>query len=179
MTSNVPNTRIARQARIGELVERQPITSQSELRTLLAESGIDVTQATLSRDLEEMRAYKEYNADGLRVYRVPDPVEIAFSESGAPDHLDRWTGELMTNAVQAMNQVVVRTIPGAAQLLASAIDRAALSGVLGCIAGDDTMLIVTDSDESANAVVTKLLSIAKGKRAAVPATGTLDGDGAT
>lgn len=134
------------------------MASQASLRSLLADVGINVTQATLSRDLEELRAYKEYNAQGVRVYKIPDAVELSFADAGAPGQFDRWAGELLTGAESALNQVVLRTIPGAAQLLASAIDRAVIGGVLGCIAGDDTVLVITDSEQRATRLCDDLLS---------------------
>ncbi|MFC5280984.1 arginine repressor [Arcanobacterium canis] len=157
MPNSVPKTRTARQAKIVDIIEHHAVASQAALRLFLSDIGINVTQATLSRDLEELRAYKEYNAEGVRVYKIPDAVELSFADAGAPGQFERWASELMTGAVVALNQVVLRTVPGAAQLLASAIDRAVLVGVLGCIAGDDTVLVITDSPEHAQSLREELL----------------------
>lgn len=98
------------------------------------------------------------------MYRIPDIVELAESEYGARAQLERWAREVVTSAQSVLNQVVVRTPPGAAQLLASAIDRAVFDGVLGCIAGDDTVLVVTASEDVAKRFVTEIMKLARGPR---------------
>ncbi|MDO5025844.1 MAG: arginine repressor [Trueperella sp.] len=164
MSAFIPTTRAARHARISEIIANNPVTSQAQLRKLLLAANINVTQATLSRDLEELRAYKEYSESGQRVYRVPDAADFVDSEYGAEAQLRRWTGELMISAEVANNQLVLRTPPGAAQLLASAVDRAVKPGVMGCIAGDDTVLVITKSDECAQQLLDELLELARGKK---------------
>lgn len=163
MNEFVPTTRAARHAKITQILENQAVSSQAELRELLAEAGISVTQATLSRDLEELHAFKEYAADGKRIYRVPDVVELSESAVGARAQLERWAREVVTDAKQALNQVILRTPPGAAQLLASAIDRAVLNDVLGCIAGDDTVLVVSASERSAKTLLKEILELSQSK----------------
>ena len=160
----IPATRAARHAKILELIENNPISSQGELRSFLEESGIVVTQATLSRDLEELHAFKEYAADGRRIYRIPDVVELSESAFGARAQLERWAREIIISARSAVNQVVVRTPPGAAQLIASAIDRAVLDQILGCVAGDDTVLIITGSEKRARTLVKELLDLSAGRK---------------
>lgn len=159
MDESQPITRAARHARILELIAALPVSSQGQLRDLLAKSGINVTQATLSRDLEELHAFKEYAPSGIRVYRIPDVVELSESAYGARSQLERWAKEVITGARAALNQVVVRTPPGAAQLLASAIDRAVLDDILGCVAGDDTVLIITGSEKRAKTLLRELLEL--------------------
>ena len=161
---SIPATRTARQAKIIDIVAENRVSSQIELRTQLQQAGIDVTQATLSRDLEELHAFKEYGADGKKVYRIPNIVEISDSESGARGQLERWAREIITSARQAMNQIILRTPPGAAQLLASAIDHALFPEVLGCIAGDDTVLVITTSTSSAAELKEELLLFAQGQK---------------
>ena len=163
MNAQIPGTRAARQARIQEIIENSPVASQAELRTLLADAGIAVTQATLSRDLDELRAYKDVNAEGLRVYRIPKVQELTI-DNAARAQIDRWAREVLLSAQYVGNQVVLRTPPGAAQLLASAIDRAVLDGVLGCIAGDDTVLAITDSEARAKRLVKELLALTHGAK---------------
>lgn len=158
--AGIPSTRRARQARIAELLAAEPIGSQSVLRARLAEEGIAVTQATLSRDLDEMSAVKVKDANGRQVYRVPETTEITAATQGARVSLERWASEVLVSVARAFNQLVLRTPPGAAQLLASGIDRAALDGVLGTIAGDDTVIVVLDSEESAEKLRTHLLGLA-------------------
>ena len=155
------STRAARLARIIAIVESRPISSQGELRQLLADEGIDVTQATLSRDLDELQARKEPTPDGGRAYRIPSPGVAGEQESAAVGNLQRWAREVMVSAQSAQNQLVLRTPPGAAQLLASALDRAVLEGVLGCIAGDDTVLVITQNQERAERLLKDLIDIAQ------------------
>ncbi|MFY9263689.1 MAG: arginine repressor [Actinomycetaceae bacterium] len=165
MTSiSIPATRAARQAKIIEVIDGANVTSQGELRKMLAKEGIKVTQATLSRDLEELRAFKEHNSAGQRVYRIPGVNELAESESGVHAQLKRWAREVLVSAQSAHNQIVLRTPPGAAQLLASAVDRAVLDGVLGCIAGDDTVLVIADSEQHAVELKNELLELAHGSQ---------------
>ncbi len=136
-------TRAGRQSRIVALLSANPVRSQTELAALLAEEGIDVTQATLSRDLEELGAVKLRGADGgTGVYVVPEDGSPVKGVSGGTERLSRLLGELLVSTDASANLAVLRTPPGAAQYLASAIDRAALPYVVGTIAGDDTLLIV-------------------------------------
>ncbi|MEV4639097.1 arginine repressor [Actinoplanes sp. NPDC049548] len=133
-----PGTRAARHARIVDLVRDKAVRSQTELAELLALDGVQVTQATLSRDLEELRAVKVGGVyvipeDGLRPLR---PVEQA------PARLIRLLRELLNSVDVSGNLVVLRVPPGAAQFLASALDRSGLPDVVGTIAGDDTILVV-------------------------------------
>jgi transcriptional regulator of arginine metabolism len=133
-----PHTKTARHARIVALVRDQVVTSQTALADLLAAGGTNVTQATLSRDLEELRAVKVRGA-----YVIPDenapPLRPAEE---APARLVRLLRELLTGADASGSLVVLRTPPGAAQFLASALDRSGLPDLVGTIAGDDTILLV-------------------------------------
>jgi len=126
-----------RQRRIADLIRRHDIASQAELETLLRRSGERVTQATLSRDLEELGASKARRPDGRMVYRVPDdPAE----SNGA--WLTRMLREFAIEVASSGNLVVVRTPPGGANAVARAMDAAALKDVLGTVAGDDTILVI-------------------------------------
>jgi transcriptional regulator of arginine metabolism len=144
MTSAAPPTKAARHARIAELVRTRAVKSQTELVRLLAEHGMTVTQATLSRDLEELGAVKLRGADGEpSVYVIPDEGEGPLRPSvDAPARMVRVLEELLTSAEANGNLVVLRTPPGAAQYVASALDRSGLSDILGTIAGDDTILVI-------------------------------------
>jgi transcriptional regulator of arginine metabolism len=136
-------TRAARQARISELVAAQGIRSQTELAKLLAADGVEVTQATLSRDLDELGAIKLRGHDsGAAVYVIPEDGSPVRGVQGGTTRLSRLLGELLTSADGAGNLAVLRTPPGAAQFLASAIDRASLAEAVGTIAGDDTIMII-------------------------------------
>ncbi|WP_067502621.1 arginine repressor [Actinoplanes sp. TFC3] len=133
-----PGTRAARHALIIDIVWCDNVRSQVELSRRLHEHGVQVTQATLSRDLEELRAVKTGG-----VYVIPEdgrpPLRTAEE---APARLVRLLRELLTSVDVSGNLVVLRVPPGAAQFLASALDRSGLPDVVGTIAGDDTILIV-------------------------------------
>jgi transcriptional regulator of arginine metabolism len=134
---------VARQARIVELITRTAIRSQAELANLLAAEGVEVTQATLSRDLEELGAVKLRGPDGgAPVYALPEDGHPMRASGSGTSRLTRLLGEMLVSVDASGNLAVLRTPPGAAQFLASAIDRAALHDVVGTIAGDDTILVV-------------------------------------
>jgi transcriptional regulator of arginine metabolism len=136
-------TRVGRQARIIALLSARQVSSQTELAALLGQEGIEVTQATLSRDLEELGAVKLRGADGgVGVYVVPEDGSPVRGVSGGTERLTRLLGDLLVSTDASANLAVLRTPPGAAHYLASAIDRAALPYVVGTIAGDDTILMV-------------------------------------
>ncbi len=134
-----PPTRTGRHARIVELIRDHAIRSQTELAELLAADGVAVTQATLSRDLEELGAAKVGGA-----YLIPEDGHRPLrSAEQAPARLLRLLRELLTSVDASANIAVLRTPPGAAQYLASALDRSGLTDVVGTIAGDDTILVVS------------------------------------
>jgi transcriptional regulator of arginine metabolism len=136
-------TRAGRQARIVALLSAQSVHSQGELAVLLADEGIDVTQATLSRDLEELGAVKLRGADGgVGVYVVPEDGSPVRGVTGGTERVSRLLVDLLVSTDASGNLAVLRTPPGAAHYLASAIDRAALPYVVGTVAGDDTILVV-------------------------------------
>jgi len=139
----ISGTRVGRQSRIVALLSAHSVRSQSELANMLADEGIEVTQATLSRDLEELGAVKLRGADGGGgVYVVPEDGSPVRGVSGGTERMSRLLGDLLTSTDASGNLAVLRTPPGAAQYLASAIDRAALPYVVGTIAGDDTIFVV-------------------------------------
>jgi transcriptional regulator of arginine metabolism len=128
-----------RQHRIAKLLESATVTSQSHLVELLAADGVEATQATVSRDLEEIGAVKVRIAGGETVYAVPElPKDRLVPEEQLRRVLADWVVEIADSA----NLVVLRTPPGSAHVVASALDRAALPGVLGTVAGDDTLLVI-------------------------------------
>jgi transcriptional regulator of arginine metabolism len=136
-------TRAGRQARIVTLLSSNSVSSQSELASMLGEEGIEVTQATLSRDLEELGAVKLRGADGgVGVYIVPEDGSPVRGVTGGTERMSRLLGELLVSTDASGNLAVLRTPPGAAHYLASAIDRAALPYVVGTIAGDDTIFVM-------------------------------------
>lgn len=138
----VPVSRVARLAAVTALIRAGTLRSQGELSARLADRGIPVTQATLSRDLEELGALKLRGvAGGAPVYVIPEDGPPRPMPGGTA-RLGRLLGELLVSFDASANLAVLRTPPGAAQFLASAIDRAGLSDVVGTIAGDDTLLVV-------------------------------------
>ena len=147
-----PATRAGRHARIVELIRDKAIRSQTELAELLAGEGVQVTQATLSRDLEELGAVKVGGA-----YLIPEDGTRPLRESeDAPARLLRLLRELLTGVDASGNIAVLRTPPGAAQFLASALDRSGLTDVVGTIAGDDTILVVARDVTGGKALADKL-----------------------
>ena len=156
-------TRAGRQARIISLLSAQSVHSQTELATLLANEGIDVTQATLSRDLEELGAVKLRGADGgVGVYVVPEDGSPVRGVAGGTERVTRLLGDLLVSTDASGNLAVLRTPPGAAHYLASAIDRAALPYVVGTIAGDDTVLLVAREPMAGAELATTVETLSKG-----------------
>ncbi|GAB1641593.1 arginine repressor [Krasilnikovia sp. MM14-A1259] len=147
-----PVTRAGRHARIVALIRERSVHSQTELGELLATEGIQVTQATLSRDLEELNAVKVGGA-----YLIPEDGQRPLRETQqGPARLQRLLRELLTGVDASGNIAVLRTPPGAAQFLASALDRSGLSDVVGTIAGDDTILVVARDVTGGKALAEKL-----------------------
>ena len=148
-----PVTRAGRHARIVELIRDKAIRSQTELADLLAGEGVQVTQATLSRDLEELGAVKVSGA-----YLIPEDGKRPLRETTGqgPARLLRLLRELLTGVDASGNIAVLRTPPGAAQFLASALDRSGLTDVVGTIAGDDTILVVARDVTGGKALADKL-----------------------
>ncbi|MCL2849982.1 MAG: arginine repressor [Micrococcales bacterium] len=148
-----PVTKAARHGRIVALLASTAVHSQNELAELLAGQEVVVTQATLSRDLVELRARKVRTSDGTMVYMVPDEGERPDPVAGDPGlstaRLARLCNELLVTAEASGPLVVLRTPPGAAQFLASAIDRSVVPGVLGTVAGDDTVIVVAREPDDA------------------------------
>ncbi len=164
---SLPVTRAARHARIIDCVRAGAIHSQAELAAALAENGLTVTQATLSRDLIELRAEKVRSADGALVYAVPGEGGDRSVRAGAsPEYLAarlaRLCTDLLVSAEASGNLAVLRTPPGAASYLASAIDHSVLPGVLGCVAGDDTILVVSRSAAGGADLARRFISLSTG-----------------
>jgi transcriptional regulator of arginine metabolism len=152
---NMPLTKSARQARICELIESSQVASQAELAQLLAAEGINVTQGTLSKDLLELGAVRVRSEGGFR-------YALAANEPGGPNSqlkLAKVCAELLLSAEASANLAVLRTPPGAAQYLASAVDKLGWSEIIGTIAGDDTVLLVSRDPSGGQAVAESLLSL--------------------
>ncbi len=164
MTTTAP-TRAARHHQIVALIAERPFRSQAELAKALDEGGFPVTQATLSRDLDELGAVKLRTADGgAPAYVIPEdgsPLTARSSDDDRPLRLARLLTELMVSAEASGNLVVLRTPPGASNFLASALDRARLPGVLGTVAGDDTILVIARDPSGGADLVRDLRALAQ------------------
>lgn len=139
--SRVPKAR--RQHVIARLLVEHAITSQPQLVELLASEGVDATQATVSRDLEELGAVR-VRMPGVegQVYAI---AELPTNQVAPVEHLRRVLGEWVVELGVSGNLILLRTPPGSAHVVASALDRTRLEGMLGTVAGDDTVLVVSDS----------------------------------
>lgn len=146
-----------RQHRIAKLLERQPVGSQQLLVELLAAEGVEATQTTVSRDLEELGAQKVRLPGGETAYALP---ELPAQQIAPVDHLRRVLGEWAVELTTSQNLVVLRTPPGCAHVVASALDRSGLDGVVGTVAGDDTLLVVVAESHAAQDVADRLASLA-------------------
>ncbi len=133
-------TTAGRRRELRRLLNRRRITSQAQLVELLATAGYPVTQATVSRDLDAIGARRTTDSAGKARYEIP--------ATGPPPPgqatLARLLAEFVEEIVPAGNLVVLRTPPGAAHVVASAIDGAPVDGLVGTVAGDDTVLAVAD-----------------------------------
>jgi transcriptional regulator of arginine metabolism len=134
-------TKAHRQHRIAKLLGEHAVTSQAQLVDLLGAAGISATQATVSRDLEDLGAIKVRVPGGETVYAIP---EMPRAQIAPEDHLRRVLGEWAVDVVSSGNLAVVRTPPGSAHVVASALDRAGLPEMIGTVAGDDTLVVIAE-----------------------------------
>ena len=123
---------------------------------MLKDQGIEATQATISRDLEELGAVKIRVAGGDSIYAI---AEYAPARVAPSDQLRRVMAEWVAEVTSSGNLVVVRTPPGCAHVVASALDRSALSGLLGTVAGDDTIFCVAAEDIGGAGLAEELRSL--------------------
>ena len=164
LRERAPATKAARHAKIATILTERPIRAQHDLAEALGELGSHVTQATLSRDLVELGAVKVRDAHGL-FYALPaeggDRSPAVVVEREVLDaRLARLCEELLVGAEASANLAVLRTPPGAAQFLANAIDHSAVTDVIGTIAGDDTVLVVTRRGDGGSALAERFLTLA-------------------
>lgn len=143
-----------RQHRIAKLLETEQVTSQAQLVDLLKDDGVAATQATVSRDLEELGAVKVRVPGGETVYAIP---ELPAKQLAPEDHLRRVLGDWVVEVMHSGNLAVLRTPPGSAHVVASALDRAGLDDIVGTVAGDDTILVVA-AEKVGGAKIAKRLS---------------------
>lgn len=140
-----------RQAKIIELISQNDIETQEELQQLLNEHGYEVTQATISRDIKELRLVKDLSAKGRYVYSAgKKSVENINHRAGG------IFNETIISYDYALNTVVIKCFPGMANAVCAAIDSMNLNEILGSIAGDDTIFILCRSEETAALFTNKL-----------------------
>ena len=144
----------ARQSKILELINEREIETQEDLATTLKCMGIDVTQATISRDIKELRLIKVTSNTGKYKYGT-----IEESQNSISDRLVRIFKNSIISIDAAMNIVVIRTIPGAAQICGSAIDSLQMTDVGGTIAGDDTVFVAVRKLESVDEIINNLYAL--------------------
>jgi len=146
--------KVARHEKIKELIQKYDIDTQEELAARLNEAGIKVTQATVSRDIRALKMTKVTDKEGKSRYAIL--MEIP-SELG--DKYTRVLHDALLTIDQGQNIVVIRTVPGMAMGVAAALDALQWDEILGCIAGDDTVMCAARTSEEASGVVEKLKNI--------------------
>ena len=151
------STKVQRQQAIARLIAQHEVTNQPQLVELLASTGIAATQATVSRDLDELGAVKVRVPGGATVYAVP---EFAPDRLAPLDQLRRVMGEWVAEIGHSGNLVVLRTPPGCAHVVASALDRSGMDGLVGTVAGDDTLLCVAAEDLGGPELAVRLRELA-------------------
>jgi transcriptional regulator of arginine metabolism len=165
-----PVSKAGRHAQIAVILEAPgtPVHSQEDLADRLAQLGVHVTQATLSRDLVELGAVRLRGPDGGLVYALPGeqdgaPGALSFGAMAQDPsvRLARIAGELLVSAVASANLIVVRTPAGAAQLLASALDHSGWPSILGTVGGDDTVLVIARDPAGGEELAQELLRLAQ------------------
>lgn len=163
-----PSTKVARQGRIRAVLTSQQVRSQAALAAALAAEGIQVTQGTLSRDLVEMGATRVRTPEGTAVYALREDDDALGSAPREADQevldprLTRLCSELLVAADTSANLVVLHTPPGAANFLAGAIDHSVIPQVLGTIAGDDTVVVISRDPTGGEEVAARFLAWADG-----------------
>ncbi|HWJ63922.1 MAG TPA: arginine repressor [Acidimicrobiales bacterium] len=132
-------TKNQRQHLVAKLLSQHAVTSQEQLVSLLADEGVTATQATVSRDLDDLGAIKVRAGAGETVYAIP---ELPKDQRAPEDHLRRTLGDWVVEVASSGNLVVLRTPPGTANVVGSALDRSGMPEVIGTVAGDDTLFVV-------------------------------------
>ena len=145
-----------RQHRIAQILKKESVSSQDHLVELLSAEGVAATQATVSRDLDDLGAVKVPTGGGS-VYAIP---ELPSEQIVPDDHLWRVLGEWVVAVGCSQNLIVLNTPPGSAHVVGSAIDRSAIDGVLGTVAGDDTVLVVANEVAGGHSVADFFRSLA-------------------
>ncbi|GAA4299298.1 arginine repressor [Anaerocolumna aminovalerica] len=143
--------KLGRQSKIIELVNKNDIETQEELADLLTKAGYNVTQATISRDIRELKLTKVAGDDGRQKYII-----LKNNEAGLSDKFIRVLKDGFISMDMAMNIIVIKTVSGMAMAVAASLDALHIQGILGCIAGDDTVMCVVKTTEETISVMEKL-----------------------
>jgi transcriptional regulator of arginine metabolism len=150
-------TKNQRQHLVAKLLAQHAVTNQEQLVALLGEEGVTATQATVSRDLDDLGAIKVRAGAGEPVYAIP---ELPKDQRAPEDHLRRALGDWVVEVASSGNMVVLRTPPGTANVVGSALDRSGLPEVLGTVAGDDTLFVVVAEGRTGAEVAAQLRELA-------------------
>ena len=145
-----------RQEKMLELISRYEIDTQDELIARLRECGFDVTQATISRDIRELKIAKMMTGKGTYRYVLPKQ-----SASGSTPKFSTALIDSIVSVESACNIVVIKTYPGLANAVAVGIDNMNFSQILGCVAGDDTIMIATRDYDSAETISRRMHELLK------------------
>ncbi len=146
--------KVARQDRILDIILRQVVSTQEELVDVLKADGVDVTQATISRDIKELNIVKVTLADGRQKY-----VSMSRDKDMMNDRLIKVFTHAATYLRIADSIVVIRTLPGMAQAAAAAVDAMQIPEIIGTLAGDDTIFVATASPEMAKRLEDQLIPL--------------------
>lgn len=150
-------TKNQRQYLVAKLLSQHAVTSQEQLVALLGDEGVGATQATVSRDLDDLGAIKVRAGAGETIYAIP---ELPKDQRAPEDHLRRTLGDWVVEVASSGNLVVLRTPPGTANVVGSALDRSGLPEVIGTVAGDDTLFVVVAEGLTAAEVADQLRELA-------------------
>jgi len=146
-----------RQHLLSKLLAAHAVTSQEQLVALLAAEGCAATQATVSRDLDDLGAIKVRGVGGESVYAIP---ELPKDQRAPEDHLRRTLGDWVVEVNASANLVVLRTPPGTANVVGAALDRSGWPEIIGTVAGDDTVLVVSADPDGGAALADRLRGVA-------------------
>ena len=148
--------KIRRQTKILELIKKYEIETQDELSAYLEQEGFQVTQATVSRDIRELKLTKVAGKDGKSRYAVLSGASVELG-----DKYTRVLHDALTSIDVGQNMIVIRTVPGMAMGVAAALDALNWKEILGSIAGDDTVMCVARDNEQAQSAAERLKGILK------------------
>lgn len=150
--------KVGRQSKIIELINKNDIETQEDLADLLNNAGYNVTQATISRDIRELKLTKISVDDGKQKYIVLNNTETGLSEKFVRVLKDGFVSMDM-----AQNIIIVKTVSGMAMAVAAALDALHIQGIMGCVAGDDTVMCVIKTTEETVIVMEKLNKLINSK----------------